>query len=487
MTSSPETLYHPIPQAPVASNPILTENNATSAELELEDEESGPTPSPTIVADARIRGIYFVLGCAVLLPWNALITATPYFLSRLANTPLQSTFNSYLSITFTISNFIALGHATWTSKESSPSRQTTISLLWLSLLCFLLTLSTLVEVSAGVFFAFVILNGIAQATAGSYLQTSIIAVASRFGHPAVQALLSGQAAVAVAVSTVQVLSAAASVSSETKSSSIPTSRDHEPEERAAFIFFALSTVFLLASVAAQWWLVTLPQYYIVAGSLEAGRKVGREAGSSAETQALFSEGRSDPIREKSRIKRVAKANTLYEIAIAYVFVVTLAVFPPITASVKPTNPNMHPLLFTSVHFLMFGVGDFIGRYLCSFPRLLIWSVRKLLTLSLARTVFVVLFLMCNVNRPSNSPPIINSDFFFMLILLAFGVSNGYVSSLCLMAAASLEHNPRLKGKREDIDVAATIASFCLVGGLAVGSLASFAVRSMVCSCNPFTT
>ncbi len=73
----------------------------------------------------------------------------------------------------------------------------------------------------------------------------------------------------------------------------------------------------------------------------------------------------------------------------------------------------------------------------------------------------------------------------MLILLAFGLSNGYVSSLCMMSAPSVEHNPRLKGRIEDVDVAATVASFCLVGGLAIGGFASFGVRAAVCNCNPF--
>ena len=55
----------------------------------------------------------------------------------------------------------------------------------------------------------------------------------------------------------------------------------------------------------------------------------------------------------------------------------------------------------------------------------------------------------------------------MLILLLFGATNGYVSSMCMMAAPSLTHNLRLKGRAEDVDVAATVASFCLVGGLAI--------------------
>jgi solute carrier family 29 (equilibrative nucleoside transporter), member 1/2/3 len=96
--------------------------------------------------------------------------------------------------------------------------------------------------------------------------------------------------------------------------------------------------------------------------------------------------------------------------------------------------------------------------------------------------------MCNIQRPSASSPstpLINSDVLFMLILLAFGLSNGYVSSMCMISAPSLEHNPRLEGRKEDVDVAATVASFCLVGGLAIGSIASFAVKGAVCDCNPF--
>jgi len=97
--------------------------------------------------------------------------------------------------------------------------------------------------------------------------------------------------------------------------------------------------------------------------------------------------------------------------------------------------------------------------------------------------------MCNVRRGNlaePSQPIIGSDTVFMLLLFLFGWSNGYVSSLCLMAAPSLDHNPRLKGRVDDVDVAATVASFCLVGGLMVGSFASFAVKSAICLCNPFT-
>ncbi|KAI0347455.1 hypothetical protein BDW22DRAFT_1368089 [Trametopsis cervina] len=429
--------------------------------------------------DRRVYWIHVILGSAILLPWNALITATPYFLARLTGSVLKSTFSSYLSTTFTVANFGFLAHATSTSQQSTSSRRILLAISWLTLLTFTLTLSTYIHTSAGVFFAFVIINGICQAAAGSYLQTAAIAVASLFGPTAIQAVMTGQAAIAIAVSGVEVLSAAGSIHTNGAGEIIAES---EPEEKSAFVFFTLSTLFLVLSAGAQILLTRLPTYKML---MQQFHVTAERSLSNSQPDIAQSHGES----KQHQLFRVGKANVIYNMAVAYVFVVTLAVFPPITISVLPTNPATHPLLFSAIHFFVFNVGDFFGRYICSFPRLVIWSPKRLLSLSLARTLFIPIFLMCNVQRPtlsqSASTAIINSDVLFMLILLAFGLSNGYVSSLCMMAAPSVEHNPRLKGRVEDVDVAATVASFCLVGGLAIGGFASFAVRAAVCDCNPF--
>ena len=107
--------------------------------------------------------------------------------------------------------------------------------------------------------------------------------------------------------------------------------------------------------------------------------------------------------------------------------------------------------------------------------------------SAARTLFIPVFLLCNIQRSSASTSVqfINSDVLFMLLLLLFGLSNGYCCSMCMIAAPSVEHNHRLRGRVEDVDVAATVGTFFLVGGLAVGSFASFGVRAAICDCNPF--
>ncbi len=107
-------------------------------------------------------------------------------------------------------------------------------------------------------------------------------------------------------------------------------------------------------------------------------------------------------------------------------------------------------------------------------------------MSLSRVVFVVIFLSCNVNDRSSlaaATPRINSDFIYLLTLLVFGISNGYLASMIMAAASSIEHNPNLK--REQIEAAATVAQFFLVGGILVGSILSFLVKYLICGCNPF--
>jgi equilibrative nucleoside transporter 1/2/3 len=164
-----------------------------------------------------------------------------------------------------------------------------------------------------------------------------------------------------------------------------------------------------------------------------------------------------------------------------------AVFPPITIAIMPTNPGFHPLLFSALHFLIFSLGDLLGQNICSISSLRIWSPYPLLTLSFSRTLFIPLFLACNLTLSSSrslATPLINSDVLFFLILFAFGISSGYVTGSCMMSAPSLEHNPRLKDE-EDLDTAATVAMFSLVSGLVLGSMASFGIRAMICGCNPF--
>jgi len=46
-----------------------------------------------------------------------MITATPYFLARVRGSSIETLFSSYLSVSFTLSNFGFLAHATAATKS----------------------------------------------------------------------------------------------------------------------------------------------------------------------------------------------------------------------------------------------------------------------------------------------------------------------------------------------------------------------------------
>jgi equilibrative nucleoside transporter 1/2/3 len=173
-----------------------------------------------------------------------------------------------------------------------------------------------------------------------------------------------------------------------------------------------------------------------------------------------------------------------------------------------SNFFLSPPLFVSLHFVIFNIGDYIGRDIASPTHLSWWNEGpndpKLLLASIGRLIFVPLFLMCNVNGKASSLhpsiPFINSDIAYFVILLLFSISSGYLVNIVMMSATSVEHNRQLrvlieeaklvKGGAGDgtleVDAAATVAQFCLVGGLFLGSFMSFGVQSIICGgCNPF--
>ena len=97
----------------------------------------------------------------------------------------------------------------------------------------------------------------------------------------------------------------------------------------------------------------------------------------------------------------------------------------------------------------------------------------------------LLYFVLTHTQSSRLSSIPTSDFF---ILFTFGMSNRYVSTLCLMAAPSLRHNKELRDQ-EDVDTALAVTIqvhlFLMVSGLTVGNFASFGISMVVCRCNPF--
>lgn len=194
-------------------------------------------------------------------------------------------------------------------------------MLCLALLTCLLTLSTFFHLPDGVFATFIITAGIALAAAGSYLQTSVIAVASLFGPTVIQSLMSGQAVVAVILSAVQLISA---------TNSLRTSQagpaDGVAEAKSARLFFGISMSFLFACGAANVWMTRLPSFRAIVPNDEPWIRRRLSVSSDPRSPTLGGPHASVPDPTKAiwdRILSVACRNIIYELAVTYVFIVTL--------------------------------------------------------------------------------------------------------------------------------------------------------------------
>jgi len=183
-------------------------------------------------------------------------------------------------------------------------------------------MSTFVQLPERAFVTYTIATGIALAAAGSYLQTSVLAVASLFGPSVLQSLMSGQAVVAVILSTVQLISATSSLRA---SKAGPA--DGVAETKSARLFFGIAALFLFACGAANAWMTRLPSFRAVVPSDEEPwmrRRLSVSADARSPVIGGPRNGSSDSSKALwDRILGVTRRNITYEIAIAYVFVVTL--------------------------------------------------------------------------------------------------------------------------------------------------------------------
>lgn len=142
-------------------------------------------------------------------------------------------------------------------------------------------------------------------------------------------MISGQAAIAVVVSVVQVVTSTLSVWGSTPET-IAAFISHDgigdgmAEQDSARIFFGISALFMVSTFMAYAWMAQLPAYKATVGILEQKVKLEGALGSANGTGGLvFRDTHQASLEERNQIIRVFKANILYELALAYVYVITL--------------------------------------------------------------------------------------------------------------------------------------------------------------------
>lgn len=331
------------------------------------------------------------------------------------------------------------------------------------------------------FFAFiVVLAGLAGLFTGLF-QNSLFGFASNFPPVYFQALNSGQGLSGLVTSAAMLVMRLTAANSIEKSSHITL---------VTVIYFFVSFVLLaLSFFAFQCFLKSnaLYKFYVV----DAAERESIASSDSSKANSTSSNGISGHFR--TIFGHVPSA--YYPFAIMYVFIITFTIFPTFfVQTVSSTDPGDPALadyreLFGTISFLLFDLSDAIGKFLPGIPMLFIGSHSLSLLTSLLRTVFIPLFMCANFPFKLDdkdpfypaAPRLIQSDIIFYIIVVAFGLSNGYYGTLLLMKAptsVSVTSNGSIK------ETMGKIMSLFLGFGLAIGPLACYAMMAFLCRCNP---
>ena len=133
--------------------------------------------------------------------------------------------------------------------------------------------------------------------------------------------------------------------------------------------------------------------------------------------------------------QVIKECWIYALTVFVTFTVTLCIFPSVAVLVESEgskNSSWSEKYFTPVTvFLLFNVGDFVGRYLATWlkiPGRTILGKIIVLTVAIMRSAFIPLFIYCNI-PPENLTKgtdnvLFKSDADFILFMALFSLSNG---------------------------------------------------------------
>ncbi|KAJ9120742.1 hypothetical protein QFC22_002673 [Naganishia vaughanmartiniae] len=324
----------------------------------------------------------------------------------------------------------------------------------------------------------------------SYLQSAVLAVAALWGPKEMLAVMSGQGGIAVLISAVQVYIAIMGVYTSDSKQDPNESPDGSPttSELAAGMGLWMAAVVPIAiCIITTRRLFPRESSTFVEERPKLSFEVARDDGEFYDTERRFSAEEDEDSRRGStsgfnRSWAVLKRNKVINFSVAYVFIVTLSVFPSVTTTIvsvrQPPPKLLDPAIFLPLHFLTFNMSDYIGRtYLPTIPLLFLQDAKHVMCASLARTLFIPVFMLCNTAlRSSGNPtgsPLINSDILYFVIVFLFGASNGWISSLSMIIASSPSLNPAIE--HDEKEIAGSLAGFCLTGGLVVGSLASFVV------------
>ncbi|XP_045583120.2 equilibrative nucleoside transporter 1 isoform X2 [Procambarus clarkii] len=398
-----------------------------------------------------VYACFLLLGLGTLLPWNFFITAQTYWDFKFRNTSLGNEtaieqtelqrLYTPMQVCFSqIPNFVFLFINALFSHKIPQRLRLLVSLTLMIILFSLTTILTQINTDDWQwgFFILTIIIIIIINSSGAIFQGGLFGVAGMFPEKYITAVVAGQALGGVFASGARIVSLSVGA------------RD----ENAAFIYFMIAVGVMILTLAAYLYMSKTEFYKHYTNCQEPEKeKSGPPAGRSI----------SEQIETFKEIWPVG-------LSVSGVFAVTLGAFPALCVKIiSHSDDEMWAKVYFQpvVTFLLFNVGDYVGRQGAGF---LMWPQRGskiLYVMVFLRIVFIPLFLLCNHNPSSIIPTVFGHDAWYVVFMLLFSLSNGYCSSLCMM------YGPKMVSE-DKAEVASSMMAAMLGLGLLTGGLSSFA-------------
>ncbi|XP_031561564.1 equilibrative nucleoside transporter 1-like isoform X2 [Actinia tenebrosa] len=442
----------------------------------------------------RFRIVYWIMvlqGVGTLLPWNMFITAHAYFQEKLEkNKSLKHDFENYFAVAAMVPNVLMfLLNTLFKHKVRLQVRMLT-SLITMTALFVLTTALVKVDTFSWTnnFFYITIVTVIVVNMMSAVFQGGLFGLTGMMPFKYTGAVMTGQGIGGT-------FAALANIAALFGGKDAISSGFGYFFSAVVVLFICLISYILLPQLEFARYYMEKPeeQTEIDARNIQeqskrlANWKLDTEKGRFQSTLSLdaktlinveSTDGKEVHIRTSQRppFLKIFKQIAPLGLSVAFVFFVTLASFPGLTSRIKSKSTAKNEWTekyFIPVScFLLFNVGDFIGRIIASIFQLPRGS-KLLPILCFVRVVFIPLFFFCNAQpRGENVPVLFNDDTYFIVFMLLFGISNGYLGSLCMM------YGPGLVEKK-DSETAGTMMAFLLIVGLGLGAAFSFVVSALL--------
>uniref|UniRef100_A0A665SUJ6 Solute carrier family 29 member 1b n=1 Tax=Echeneis naucrates TaxID=173247 RepID=A0A665SUJ6_ECHNA len=394
--------------------------------------------------------IFFLLGLGTLLPWNFFMTATMYFTSRLKDASpvtsstnqteatgehrsiLEAKFNNVMTICAMLPLLLCTCLNSFLHTHISQKLRVMGSLVIIMLVFIVTAILVKVPLEPLPFFSITMVKIVIINSFGAVLQGSLFGMAGLLPASYTTPIMSGQGLAGTFAAFALICAIASG------------SELHD----AAFGYFITACVVIFLSLLS---FLLLPKMEFFQFYQDSNRK------------------------ERPDGENAVNLIWLLALSVCFTFTITIGVFPAITTDIKSTlnDRASWDLYFIPVScFLLFNLCDWAGR---SLTAICMWPQKDSILLPVSivsRLVFIPLFMVCNVQPRLHLPVLFHHDGFFIIIMIIFAFSNGYLASLCMC------YGPKNVFPHE-AETAGAIMAFFLSLGLATGAALSFLFRALV--------